>query len=205
MSVSVVTDSVASIPADLLAANGIDVVSLFINDGESNQAELDMDVAAFYRRLEDMRTLPTSSQPSVESMLDGVQAGLERGDDVLGVFISSDMSGTCQTARMAADMLAEEYPDGRIEILDSRSNSMEEGYGSPRGGGTRPRPATRSSDASRPPPRRCDARATCSPRTRWSTCVAAGGSAAPRRSSAGCCRSSRFSPSRTARRRRSRA
>lgn len=129
MSVCVVTDSVASIPADLLEAYAIDVVSLFINDGDSNQAELDMDVAAFYRRLEDMRTLPTSSQPSVESMLSAFRTGLERGCDVLGVFISSEMSGTFQTARMAADMLAGEFPDGRIELLDSRSNSMEEGYG----------------------------------------------------------------------------
>lgn len=129
MSVCVVTDSVAAIPADLLESHGIDVVSLFINDGESNQAEVDMDVSVFYRRLEDMRTLPTSSQPSVESMLSAFRGGLDRGCDVLGVFISEKMSGTVQTARMAADMLAEEYPGGRIEILDSRSNSMEEGYG----------------------------------------------------------------------------
>ena len=129
MSVSLVTDSVASIPADLLASSNIDVVSLFINDGESNQAELDMDVSAFYRRLEDMRTLPTSSQPSVDSMLSAFRRGLERGSDVLGIFISQDMSGTFQTAKLAVDMLAEEYPGGRVEILDSRSNSMEEGYG----------------------------------------------------------------------------
>jgi DegV family protein with EDD domain len=129
MPVCVVTDSVASIPDDLLASNGIDVVSLFINDGETNQAELDMDVEAFYRRLEDMRKLPTSSQPSVESMLSAFRRGLQRDYDVLGIFISQDMSGTVQTARMAADMLAEEYPDGRIEVLDSRSNSMQEGYG----------------------------------------------------------------------------
>jgi DegV family protein with EDD domain len=129
MSVTVVTDTVASIPADLLAANDIGVVSLFINDGESNQPEIGMDVEAFYRRLEDMRTLPTSSQPSVESMLSAFRAGLERGADVLGIFISGEMSGTVQTAKLAAEMLAEEYPEGRVEIIDSRSNSMEEGYG----------------------------------------------------------------------------
>jgi DegV family protein with EDD domain len=129
MSVCVVTDSVASIPGDLLESNDIQVVSLFINDGESNQAEIGMDVSAFYRRLEDMRTLPTSSQPSVESMLSAFRRGLERGSDVLGIFISEKMSGTFQTARMAADMLAEEFPDRRAEILDSGSNSMEEGYG----------------------------------------------------------------------------
>ena len=129
MSVSVVTDSVASIPGDLLNTYNVGVVSLFINDGESNRAEIDIDVTEFYRRLEDMHTLPTSSQPSVESLLCAFRRGVDAGDDVLGIFISQDMSGTVQTARLAASMLAEEYPDARVEILDSRSNSMEEGYG----------------------------------------------------------------------------
>jgi len=129
MPVCVVTDSVAAIPPDLTASNGIDVVSLYVNDGERNLAEIDMDVSAFYERLADMRTLPTSSQPSVESILSAFRAGLERGCDVLGIFISSDMSGTFQTARMAAGMLAEESPGGRIEVVDSRTNSMAEGYG----------------------------------------------------------------------------
>lgn len=129
MPVTIVTDSVASIPADLLTAHGIGVVSLFINDGESNHAELDMDVEAFYRRLEDMRTLPTSSQPSVESMLEAFSSGLRHGNDVLGIFISEKMSGTCQTARIAANMVAADFPEHRVEVLDSRSNSMEEGYG----------------------------------------------------------------------------
>jgi DegV family protein with EDD domain len=129
MPISVVTDSVASIPADLIADNDLTVVSLFINDGETNQLESQMDVAAFYRRLEEMSSLPTSSQPSVEALLDAFRGGLERGRDVLGVFISEKMSGTFDTARMAADMLRGEFPERRIELLDSGSNSMEEGYG----------------------------------------------------------------------------
>ena len=129
MPVSVVTDSVASIPADILAENAIDVVSLYINDGETNQRELDMDVADFYRRLEDMSSLPTSSQPSVEEILSALRRALERGDDVVGIFISEKMSGTLQTARIAADMLRAEFPAARIELLDSGSNSMDEGFG----------------------------------------------------------------------------
>lgn len=129
MAVSVVTDSVASIPADLVAENGIEVVSLYINDGESNQLEVDIDTAAFYRRLEEMTTLPTSSQPSVDALLGAFRRSLEHGRDVVGVFISAKMSGTYETARMAADMLLKEFPAARIELLDSGSNSMEEGYG----------------------------------------------------------------------------
>lgn len=129
MTVCVVTDSVASIPADMLAENHIDVVSLYINDGESNQEELSMDVEAFYRRLADMRTLPTSSQPSVEALTVAFRRALEHGNDVVGVFISTKMSGTFETARMAAEMVLGEFPKARIELVDSGSNSMEEGFG----------------------------------------------------------------------------
>lgn len=129
MTVSVITDSVAAIPADLIADNGMQVVSLYVNDGESNQLETEMDTAVFYRRLEEMSTLPTSSQPSVETLLDAFRGPLALGRDVLGVFISAKMSGTYDTALMASDMLRDEFPAARIELIDSGSNSMEEGYG----------------------------------------------------------------------------
>ncbi len=89
MTVRVVTDSLAAIPAGVAREAGIEVVSLYINDGETNQRELDMDVASFYRRLEDMRTLPTSSQPSVESFLEAFSPAIEHGTEVLGVFVST--------------------------------------------------------------------------------------------------------------------
>ena len=129
MSVSVVTDSVAPIPADLLAEYGIEVVSLYINDGEVNERELDMDVAAFYGRLADMDTLPTSSQPSIEEILSAFRRMLTRGSDVVGVFISEKMSGTLQSGRLAAEMVRDEFPSARIELVDSGSNSLEEGFG----------------------------------------------------------------------------
>jgi len=128
MQVRVVTDSVASIPADEVEALGIDVVSLWVNDGESNLADLDIDHDAFYKRLADMSHLPTSSQPSVDSLLVAFRSAVERGSDVVGVFISEKMSGTVATARMAADMVREQFPEARIHIVDSRSNSMQEGF-----------------------------------------------------------------------------
>lgn len=128
MTVSVVTDSVASIPDEDARELGIDVVSLYINDGETNQREVDMDVEDFYRRLVSMKTLPTSSQPSVESLVNAFLSAIERGSDVVGVFISSKMSGTFETAMMAADMVRSEHPDARIELVDSGSNSLQEGF-----------------------------------------------------------------------------
>lgn len=128
MTVHVVTDSVASLPDDLRDEHGIEVVSLFVNDGERNEADVDIDLEAFYRRLADMSHLPTSSQPSVESFVTAFQAAVQRGQEVVGVFISEKMSGTIETARLAAGMVRDQLPDARIEIVDSRSNSMQEGF-----------------------------------------------------------------------------
>ncbi len=127
MAVSVVTDSVASIPAQTSRELGIEVVSLWINDGERHEADSDIDLPEFYRRLADMRVLPTSSQPSLESMVNAFTEAVQRGADVLGVFISEKMSGTVESARLAAQMVLEKFPSARIEIVDSRSNSMQEG------------------------------------------------------------------------------
>lgn len=128
MSVTVVTDSVSSIPAVDAEALGIDIVSLYVNDGDSNQREVDMDVDDFYRRLTDMKALPTSSQPSIESLVSAFRTAVEHGFDVVGVFISNKMSGTFDTAMIAADMVRNDYPGACIELVDSRSNSLQEGF-----------------------------------------------------------------------------
>jgi len=129
MPVSVVTDSVSSIPAPDAAGLGIDVVSMYIHDGQTNLRELDMDVADFYRRIQDMDTLPTSAQPSIDSFVSVFKSAVDRGSEVLGVFVSHKMSGTYDAACMAAGIVLAERPGARIELLDSGSNSLQEGFG----------------------------------------------------------------------------
>ena len=49
-------------------------------------------------------------------------------NDVVGIFMSSDMSGTYSNACIAKNMILEKYPNAVIEIIDSRSNSMQLGF-----------------------------------------------------------------------------
>ncbi len=136
MSVRIVTDSTNYLPRAELDRLGIVSVPLYVHDGDEMRAETDIELASFYRRLEDMRTLPTSSQPSPDAIatafrqaLDAAPGATGEGQvDVLGVFLSSRMSGTVQAAELASAILAEERPKARIEILDSESNCMQEGY-----------------------------------------------------------------------------
>jgi len=128
MAVRIVTDSVASIPESDAVELGIDVVDLFVNDGDRNVPDRQIELGAFYRRLADSKTLPTSSQPSVESLISAFSEAVKHGSDVVGVFISAKMSGTVETARMAAEMVRDQLPNARIEIVDSGSNSLQEGF-----------------------------------------------------------------------------
>ncbi len=128
MSVRIVTDSTNYLPAADRERLGIERVSLWVNDGDEMRRETEVDLPAFYRRLADTRTLPTSSQPSPEELREALLNAASDGSDVLGVFMSSKMSGTAQAAELTASMAREQYPAARIEVLDTETNCMQEGF-----------------------------------------------------------------------------
>ncbi|MGN0034631.1 MAG: DegV family protein [Coriobacteriales bacterium] len=127
--VQVVTDSVASIPADLLEKHDIEVLSLYVNENGSVHEDARMDADEFYSRIVGMEdNIPTSSQPSQEAFEAAFSKAAASGRDVLGVFISSRMSGTFDGALLAARRVKERHPGWHACILDSTSNSFDEGY-----------------------------------------------------------------------------
>lgn len=128
MALRVVTDSTSYIPADMAEGLPLTVVALSATLGGVTQRETEIDTEAFYRRMRETGEFPTSSQPSVAEIIEAFETPVAAGDEVVGVFISSDMSGTFATAQMAREQVLERHPEGRIELVDSRSNSMELGF-----------------------------------------------------------------------------
>ncbi len=63
--VKIVTDSVASIPAEVVRERDIEVVSLFVNRDGREYREADMDVDAFYEDIADMIDNPPTSSPAL--------------------------------------------------------------------------------------------------------------------------------------------
>ncbi|MBC7960932.1 MAG: DegV family protein, partial [Vallitaleaceae bacterium] len=82
----------------------------------------------FYEQLSTHHQLPTSSQPSLESLINLFQDPVKDGHEVVGIFLSSLMSGTFSTAQLAKNMVLEEFPQAKIELVDSRTNCMEMGF-----------------------------------------------------------------------------
>ncbi|HEC33697.1 MAG TPA: DegV family protein [Chloroflexi bacterium] len=125
--VAVVTDSTAYLPPDVQARLGIATIPLNVLWGQEVLKDgVDIDPSAFYQRLRSNKVMPTTSQPSAGEFVDFFRrAAEEKGTDtVVGVFISSGLSGTVASAEMAKGMLS----DLRVEVVDSRSTSMGQGF-----------------------------------------------------------------------------
>lgn len=128
MAIKIVTDSTSYLPKNLCDAYDISIVSLnVIVDGISNR-ELNLSNNTFYTQMAEAQNIPTSSQPIPEEILQVFEKILQEGDSLLGIFLSSEMSGTYASSNMIKEMLLEKYPDADIRLLDSRTNCMQMGF-----------------------------------------------------------------------------
>jgi DegV family protein with EDD domain len=131
MPTHVVTDSTAYLPDDVVAANGIHRVSLYVTlDGDQHrESEISGDAyGEFFARLRRSEDGATTSQPSVGDFIEVYEPLLRDGGEIVSIHISAGISGTCEAARQARQRLADEGRGGeRIEVMDSRSGCGGQG------------------------------------------------------------------------------
>ncbi|WP_461207654.1 DegV family protein [Clostridium sp. DL1XJH146] len=128
MTIKIVTDSTSYIPKELIRKYEIEIVSLSVIFGNTSFKETEISNIEFYDKLKKEDKIPTSSQPSIDDICKLFENNVVKGNDIVGIFISSDMSGTYSTAMLAKNIVLEKYPEAKIEILDSRSNCMQLGF-----------------------------------------------------------------------------
>lgn len=127
--IRVVTDSVASLPLDMLQSENIEVVSLFVNHNGVEYVESEMDLDEFYSDIASMvDNIPTSSQPSQAELEALFERYAKAGDEVLGVWISADFSGTYDGALRAARAVESRNIGFRYIMIDSKSCAFDEGW-----------------------------------------------------------------------------
>lgn len=126
--VTVVTDSAASLPAALRAEYDIEVVPLnLVFEDRSYPDGLESN-GNFYRALKASRRPPTTTGASPGTHLEALKRAASKAPSILCVTVSSQFSGTYNSAIQAADLLKEERPEILVEVLDSRSAAMGEGF-----------------------------------------------------------------------------
>lgn len=119
----IITDSTSDLPLDFVEENKIHIVPLNIHLQDSLYKDgVDIQPSELYYRLRTEDIFPQTSQPSAGEFMEIYQT-LKPDDEVLVLCLSSELSGTYQSAEMARDMAAEEV-DAEIHVVDSRSVSL---------------------------------------------------------------------------------
>jgi len=122
MSVRIVTDSTTDITQEEAARLGITVVPLksYIAGTEYHQG-IDLFVDEFYAMLAEADELPTTSQPSPHAFERVFRPALDAGEQILVITIAEPLSGTFQSACIAAETCG-----GDITIIDSGQTCLSQ-------------------------------------------------------------------------------
>jgi DegV family protein with EDD domain len=125
--VALVTDSTAYIPRELREKYPITVVpQVVIWEGVSYEDDVTITTDQFYSRLRTAKVMPTTSQVSVVNMQNAFSTLLGQGYEILGMFVSSKLSGTYQSALLAREQLTS--GKDKIELIDTETVAMALGF-----------------------------------------------------------------------------
>lgn len=124
------TESTADLTAELVQQLGVEVLPmLFSLDGKEYNNYPDnreLDPHAFYDALR-AGGMSTTSQINQTTFEEAFSPVLEAGKDILYLAFSSGLSGTYHSACLAAEELAEKYPERTVRVIDTLQASMGEG------------------------------------------------------------------------------
>lgn len=126
----IITDSTGDLTPALIEEMQVQVLPMAFNlDGVTYRNYPDgreMSSKEFYDKLR-AGSQCTTSQITLAEFMDAFTPVLEQGSDILYLAFSSGLSGTYQSSCLAAEELAEQFPDRRILCVDSLQASMGEG------------------------------------------------------------------------------
>nr|WP_312579983.1 DegV family protein [Sedimentibacter sp.] len=118
MSIKIVIDSTSDVTQEIIDKYNLKMVPLTVNFEDGSYLDkIELSTEVFFDKLSKTDKLPTTSQVSPGVFVETFSEILLRGDEVLGIFLASEFSGTYESARMARDMIGSD----RIHLIDSRS------------------------------------------------------------------------------------
>ena len=118
--IAIVTDSTANLPAEWVEQYDVHMIPLQIHwENDTFRDGLDITPSDFYARLSHSKTLPTTSQPSVQDFLQVFESLADQADGIIVPLISSGISGTVASALAAA----REFTRIPVEVIDTHITS----------------------------------------------------------------------------------
>lgn len=114
--VKIFTDSTSDLSKDYIEKNDISIVPLYVNfDEKSYKDGVEIIPDVLYRIVDETNKLPLTSAPSPADFFHAFKPFIDEGRDIVYIGLSSELSSTIQNAVISS----QEFPEGRIEIVDS--------------------------------------------------------------------------------------
>lgn len=130
--IKIMADSTCDLSDDILLKYDISLAPLSITINEVEYSDrVDIFPDDFYKLLGTLDELPTTAMPSPAHFVEIFEEGLKKGyKEFLCVCMSSGTSGSYQSAMIAKDYIANNFPDTdyKFHVVDSRSMSHGSGY-----------------------------------------------------------------------------
>ncbi|WP_152394702.1 DegV family protein [Paenibacillus guangzhouensis] len=118
--IRVFSDSTCDLPPELREQYQIGIIPLYVTFGEEAYRDgEDITPIQLYQKVDIVGSLPKTAAPSPGDFIKAFTPAIEAGHDVIFIGISTELSSTCQNAKIAAD----EFPEGRVVVIDSRNLS----------------------------------------------------------------------------------
>ncbi|NLI93865.1 MAG: DegV family protein [Peptococcaceae bacterium] len=121
MAIKIITDSTSDLPEYLLEELDISIVPLKVLFGEEVYRDrIDLSNPEFYAKMSGHKELPTTAQVNPGEFIEEFSKHIDGGNEIIGIFISSKLSGTFSSAVIAKETLAK----GQIYLIDSKNASF---------------------------------------------------------------------------------
>jgi DegV family protein with EDD domain len=126
VTVKIVTDSVADLPAKVVEALGLTVIPLNVRFGNDIYRDgIDITTDQFYERLKREKVLPVTSIPSPATFANAYNQLAAETDEILAIILSARLSGTYDVALHSVGLMKRKC---RVAVIDSTTATMAEGF-----------------------------------------------------------------------------
>ncbi len=127
--IKLISDSSCDFTKEEVSLYNIDIVPFSVSFDDTNylQENIEITYEEFYKKLEDPTVFAKTSLPAVNLYLEAFERAYKQGMEILCFTISGKFSGSYQSAENAKRIMEEDYPDCKIQIVDTQQVSCAQG------------------------------------------------------------------------------
>ena len=126
----IISDGSCDLPVAFAEEKNVSIVPFYVSfDDEHYEREnVEIQIRDFYQQMVDRKGVyPKSSMPATQDYVDAFLPWVEKKVPVVCICITTKFSGSMQSALNAKNIILEDHPDARIEVIDSTINTVLQG------------------------------------------------------------------------------